>query len=161
MGCPPAATFVRTVEVNCAANGHRLMGATGVECLSPSHISFHCRLNAPEHVWRAPIAHQPPPPPTNHRIFCAIKQTSTMQGPSSLSVATGLLLGIVLSYVGIWKQIFFFSKTDCADSDDSCQCVDFKKAMKPAAITVGLSFLLVWAAPNIWSAMSGGGDYYY
>lgn len=86
-----------------------------------------------------------------------------MQGPSFMVVVFGLLLGFALSYIGMWKQAFIFSKTDCSGgSSSNCQTVDFGKALQPTAITLAVSFMLVWAAPNIWDAMQGmsGGGYY-
>lgn len=83
-----------------------------------------------------------------------------MQGPSMMVVVVGLLLGFALSYIGLWTQAFMFSKTGCADesSGSNCQTVDFKKALQPTAITIALSLLLVWAAPNMWGAMQGTSD---
>jgi hypothetical protein len=82
-----------------------------------------------------------------------------MQGPSLLAAVLGLLLGFALSYIGMWKQAVLFSKTSCDSGAANCQNVDFRKALQPTVITTAASFLLVWAAPNIWNATQGGGYY--
>ena len=86
-----------------------------------------------------------------------------MQGPSPFVVAIGLLLGFLLSYVGMWKRMFIFSAAHCDQNGDDCQCVDFQKAIQPTLITLVVSFVLVWAFPNVWQAMQsidgGGGSY--
>ena len=79
-----------------------------------------------------------------------------MEGPSCLTIIIGLALGLLLAFLGLWNGLLFFDDLACTSGDEECRCIDFKKAIQPCLITVGGTFLAVWAAPNIYSAIQGG-----